>query len=246
DRLKTNFLSNVSYELRTPLTNIIGFAEGLSLGIAGEMQSKQHEYLHHIQSSSADLLAIIDAILDLTTIDAGAMELRLSQIDVPTLLQDIAAEAAPRIRRRDLTLNVELTEDADHFECDDKRVRQILSNVLSNAIGFSAAGATVRMGARRDGNDILLWVADTGKGMDDELQARAFDRFQSRPVAGGHRGPGLGLAIVKSFVELHGGKVSLLSKVDRGTTVICRFPIRNAKSAGNAPELVPAKQAATG
>ena len=236
DRLKTNFLSNVSYELRTPLTNIIGFAEGLSLGIAGEMQSKQHEYLHHIQSSSNDLLSIIDAILDLTTIDAGAMELRMSEIDVPSLLQDIAHEAETRINRRDLTLNVELAEDATTFVGDDKRVRQILSNLLSNAIGFSAKGATVRMGARRDGGDILLWVADTGKGMDDELQARAFDRFQSKPIAGGHRGPGLGLAIVKAFVELHGGKVSLLSKVDHGTTVICRFPVKSVKAVAKPAE----------
>ncbi len=231
DRLKTNFLSNVSYELRTPLTNIIGFAEGLSLGIAGELQSKQHEYLHHIQSSSTDLLAIIDAILDLTTIDAGAMELSITEIDVAELLQDIAAESRPRINRRDLTLNIELAEDAPEFDGDEKRVRQIMSNLLSNAIGFSAPGATVRMGSRRDGDDILLWVADTGKGMDDEFQAHAFDRFQSRPVAGGHRGPGLGLAIVKAFVELHGGQVSLLSKINRGTTVICRFPIRAARSA---------------
>ena len=119
--------------------------------------------------------------LDLTTIDAGAMELKLSEIDVPQLLQDIAGESASQIKRRDLTLNIELAEDATHFVGDDKRVRQILSNLLSNAVGFSASGATVRMGARRDNNDILLWVADTGKGMDDDFQERAFDRFQSRP-----------------------------------------------------------------
>ena len=246
DRLKTNFLSNVSYELRTPLTNIIGFAEGLAIGIAGELQSKQHEYIQHIQSSSGDLLAIIDAILDLTTIDAGAMELQLSEIDVAEMMQDIAQESASRIKRRDLTLNVELAEDADRFTGDEKRVRQIMSNLLSNAIGFSASGATVRMGARRDGDDILLWVADTGKGMDDEFQARAFDRFQSRPVAGGHRGPGLGLAIVKAFVELHGGKVSLLSKVDHGTTVICRFPTKSAKATIQRTELTTAAEATAG
>ena len=102
------------------------------------------------------------------------------------------------------------------------------------------------MGARRDKDDILLWVADTGKGMDDEFQARAFDRFQSRPVAGGHRGPGLGLAIVKAFVELHGGKVSLLSKVDHGTTVICRFPMKSAKSMAQRTGPAPQEQATAG
>ncbi len=250
DRLKTNFLSNVSYELRTPLTNIIGFAEGMSLGIAGELQSKQHEYLRHIESSSGDLLKIIDAILDLTTIDAGAMELKLDRIDVEELLQETATAVGERIKRKDLTLNVELAEDADEFIGDPKRVRQILSNLLSNAIGFSDNGATVRMGARRDGGDVLLWVADTGKGMDAEFQKHAFQRFQSRPIAGGHRGPGLGLAIVKSFVELHSGKVSLISKIDQGTTVICRFPVagpeaRPLEQTGE-PAAAAARSASTG
>ena len=229
DRLKTNFLSNVSYELRTPLTNIIGFAEGLSIGMAGDLKAKQREYLHHIESSSADLLAIIDAILDLTTIDAGAMELNISNIDVAELMQETAQAARQRINQRDLTLNIELAADATTLPGDRKRVGQVLSHLLSNAIGFSKQGATVRMGARRDGAEMLLWVADTGKGIDEAFQREVFERFQSRPVAGGHRGPGLGLALVKAFVELHGGQVSLLSKIDRGTTVICRFPLEQAE-----------------
>ena len=240
DKLKTNFLSNVSYELRTPLTNIIGFAEGLSIGIAGELQAKQHEYLRHIRSSSGDLLSIIDAILDLTTIDAGAMELKLAEIDVAQIMQETAEAASDQITLRDLTLNIELAEDADTFTGDRKRIGQVLSNLLSNAIGFSSKGAVVRMGARRDGDEMLLWVADTGRGIDEEFQSEAFERFQSRPIAGGHhRGPGLGLAIVKSFVELHSGQVSLLSKIDRGTTVICRLPINQPGSAaepGTPPE----------
>ncbi len=225
DRLKTGFMSNVSYELRTPLTNILGFAESLSLGIAGEMLPKQREYLRDIQTSSQDLLTIIDAILDLTTIDAGAMELRLEEIDVIALMQETAKAADVLLSKRDVTLSVELADDAAAFTADPKRVRQILQNLLVNAIGFSSQGQTVRMGARRDEEEILLWVSDTGRGIEPEFQSRAFDRFQSRPMPGGHRGPGLGLAIVKSFVELHGGQVSLLSRVNKGTTIICRFPI---------------------
>jgi signal transduction histidine kinase/PAS domain-containing protein len=243
DRLKTDFLSNVSYELRTPLTNIIGFAEGLSIGMAGDLQPKQREYLNHIESSSADLLAIIDAILDLTTIDAGAMELNICEIDIAELMQEIAQTARQRIDQRDLTLNIELAADATTLKGDRKRIGQVLSHLLSNAIGFSSKGATVRMGARRDNGDMLLWVADTGKGIDEEFQREVFERFQSRPVAGGHRGPGLGLALVKAFVELHGGRVSLLSKIDRGTTVICRFPMQQDETAKDAPE---ANQQATG
>jgi signal transduction histidine kinase len=225
DRLKTNFLSNVSYELRTPLTNIIGFAEAMALGIAGELAPKQVEYLQHIRTSSRDLLSIIDAILDLTTIDAGAMELKLAAIDVAELLQATADAAAEAIERRDLTLNIEMAEDAASFVGDLKRVRQILANLLSNAVGFSDAGATIRMGARRDAHQVLLWVSDTGRGIDPDYQEKVFERFQARPISGGHRGPGLGLSLVKSFVELHEGEVSLISRLGRGTTVICRFPI---------------------
>jgi signal transduction histidine kinase len=92
------------------------------------------------------------------------------------------------------------------------------------------------MGARRDGSDVLLWVADNGRGMDPEFQKKAFERFNSRPAAGGHRGPGLGLALVKSFVELHGGSVRLMSRLSKGTTVICRLPCDAARVAGSQPE----------
>lgn len=232
DRLKTNFLSNVSYELRTPLTNIIGFAQGMTLGIAGELLPKQQEYLRHIQDSSNDLLEIIDAILDLTTIDAGAMELKLKPLPVVETLELAAGAMAEAIGKRDLTLRIEIADDVSDFIADEKRVRQVLSNLLSNAIGFSSAGGEILMGARRDGDAMLLWVSDTGKGIEPEFQKQVFERFQSRPTGSGHRGPGLGLAIVKSFVELHGGQVSLLSKVNKGTTVICRFPIDGPQAAG--------------
>ena len=180
----------MSYELRTPLTNIIGFAEAMALGIAGELAPKQVEYLQHIRTSSRDLLSIIDAILDLTTIDAGAMELKLAAIDVAELLQATADAAAEAIERRDLTLNIEMAEDAASFVGDLKRVRQILANLLSNAVGFSDAGATIRMGARRDAHQVLLWVSDTGRGSIPTIRKRCSSasrrgrsRGSSRPRA---------------------------------------------------------------
>ena len=234
DRLKNNFLSNVSYEIRTPLTSVLGFAEGLKLGIAGALTPKQREYVVDIQKSSEDLKTIIDAIIDLSAIDAGAMELRLEPVDATELLQATAEQLASVIEQRDLTLNIEVAEDAGSFIADPKRVRQVLGNLLSNAIGFSMAGGTVRLGARRINNAMQFWVSDSGRGIDPDFQQRAFDRFQSRPVPGGHRGPGLGLAIVKSFVELHDGTVSLLSKPNQGTTVLCTFPVDGPRSAASA------------
>ena len=235
DRLKTGFMSNVSYELRTPLNSILGFASMLSAGIAGQLAPKQAEYVADIQSSSNDLLTVIDAILDLTTIDAGAMELRLEDLQVDELLSTVANEFAHRIDERDLTLSIEITEDAGTLRADGRRLAQTLSHLLSNAIGFSPRGATIRMGGRRDGEDVLLWVADNGRGMDPEFQKKAFERFNSRPAAGGHRGPGLGLALVKSFVELHGGSVRLMSRLSQGTTVICRLPAAGPREAAPPP-----------
>jgi signal transduction histidine kinase len=158
------------------------------------------------------------------------MELSLDTVDVVTAMQETAQSMSEFIARRDLTLTIEVADGAARFRADARRIRQILHNLLTNAIGFSTEGGSVRMGSRRDGSDILLWVADTGKGIDPEFQKRAFDRFQSSPVLGGHRGPGLGLAIVKSFVELHEGKVSLLSQLNKGTTVVCRFPADGPRS----------------
>jgi len=225
DALKTRFLSNISYNLRTPLTNINGFAEALLMGLGGNLAAKQLEYLQDIQSSSKELMAIIDAILDLTTIDAGAMELRLGEVDVARVLEDTANAMAARIDAKNLTVEVEIAADVGTFIGDARRVRQILTHLLENAIGFSNAATSIRMGARREGDNVILWVSDTGRGIDPEFQAQAFERFQARTVTGGHRGPGLGLALVKSFIELHHGQVKLLSQLDRGTTVICRFPV---------------------
>ena len=231
DRLKNMFLSNVSYEIRTPLTSVLGFAEGLDMGIAGPLTEKQRGYVADIRKSSEELKNIIDAIIDLSAIDAGAMELRLAQIDVPELLQQVAEKLTPALDRRDLTLNIEVGADAVSFIADGKRVEQVLTNLLSNAIGFSQSGATIRMGVRRLGATLQFWVSDQGRGIEPDFQKRAFERFQSKPVPGGHRGPGLGLAIVKSFVELHDGQVSLLSKINQGTTVLCTFPIEGPRQA---------------
>jgi signal transduction histidine kinase len=225
DRLKNAFLSNVSYEVRTPLTSILGFAETLDLGLVGELSPKQREYVLDIKRSSEELKAIIDAIIDLSAIDAGAMELKLGKLDVASILQTVAEKLSPTMIRRDQTLSIELAEDSLAFVGDTMRVEQIISNLLSNAIGFSTRGSQIRMGARRSGANVQIWIADSGRGIDPEFQKKAFERFQSKPLPGSHRGPGLGLAIVKSFTELHGGNVSLISKLDRGTTVVCSFPV---------------------
>ncbi len=225
DRLKSQFLANVSYEIRTPLTSISGFAETLDLGIAGELLPKQREYILDIRRSSNELTSIIDAIIDLSAIDAGQMELRLGNVDVPQLFERVAQRILPALERRDLSLNIELGEDVFQLVADQHRLEQILGHLLSNAIGFSHPKGTITLGARKNGTRLQIWVADRGKGIEPDFQPRAFDRFQAKPQAGSHRGPGLGLAIVKSFTELHGGSVALSSRINEGTTVVCTLPI---------------------
>jgi signal transduction histidine kinase len=225
DRLKTTFLSSVSYEIRTPLTSISGFAEALEAGIAGALAPKQREYVLDIRRSAGDLTTIIDAIIDLSAIDAGAMELKLAPIDVATLLENATTRVLPALERRNQTISIEVASNVPDIKGDAARLEQVLGHLLSNAIGFSQPGAKIVMGARRAKDMVQIWVADTGRGMDVEFQGKAFERFQSKPLPGSHRGPGLGLSLVKSFTELHGGRVSLVSKLDHGTTVVCSLPI---------------------
>lgn len=225
DKLKGAFLAHVSHEVRTPLTSISGFAEALDLALFGSLNEKQREYVLNIRRSADDLTGIIDAIIDLSAIDAGAMELKLSEVDVTEALEAAASRILPALERRNLSIVIDVASDVTSITADRARLLQILSHLLSNAIGFSNAGASIHMGARRKGEMVQVWVADKGRGIEPEFQDKAFERFQSKPVPAGHRGPGLGLAIVKSFTELHGGKVSLASQVNKGTTVVCAFPL---------------------
>lgn len=229
DRLKNSILTNVSYEVRTPLTSIVGFAETLEYGIAGPLTAKQREYVLDIRKSSEDLKTIIDSIIDLSAIDAGQMELKLSEIDIGDLLASAAERLSPILQKRNLTVEIELASDIKVMIGDPARLEQVLVHLLSNAAGFSKPGSTIQMGARKQAQNIQLWVADNGRGIEPELQRKVFDRFQAKPSAGSHRGPGLGLALVKSFTELHGGKVSLVSKLEHGTTVICTLPINGPR-----------------
>ena len=159
--------------------------------------------------------SIIDAIIDLSAIDAGAMELKLAQADVAEILEAVAEKLSPTMTRRDQTLSIELAEDTLRLRgrCRARRTNRFQPAVKCHRI--FAARQPVRIGARRSGDNIQIWVADTGRGIDPEFQKKAFERFQSKPLPGSHRGPGLGLSIVKSFTELHGGNVSLISKLDR-------------------------------
>ncbi|MEM7620737.1 MAG: ATP-binding protein [Pseudomonadota bacterium] len=223
-RLKNDFIQSVSYELRTPLTNIIGFADLLINPAIGFLNDRQKDYLSDISASSSTLLAIINDILDLATIDAGTFEMKLERVKVADVIKSAALGVRERLVRTKLGLDIRVEPGIDDFICDQKRAIQILYNLLSNAIGFSPQGSRIRLLCTRDQDHIAFTVVDQGCGIPEDEQNLVFDRFESRSQGSKHRGTGLGLSLAKSLVDLHGGDIKLKSKSGKGTIVIVRFP----------------------
>ncbi|MDQ0503786.1 sensor histidine kinase [Xanthobacter agilis] len=230
DRLKNAFVSHVSYHLRTPLNTLMGYADMLREGLAGPLNTRQRDYLDHMRQSSDQLRALIDDILDLASIDAGAMELDLAEVDVREMLESVAEAVHDQVEEAGVRLAMSVPADAGRFMADPKRVRQILFNLLANAIAASPEGGTVTLGAERRSQAVLLAVRDEGPGVPPELAETLFERFESRNANPRHRGVGLGLAIVRSFMTLHGGSVSVVPASTRqpgarGTLATCVFPL---------------------
>ena len=231
EKLRNDFVKHVSYELRTPLTNIIGFTQLLADGGAGALSTKQLEYAGYIRASSSALLAIINDILDLASIDAGALELRPEDVDVAEAMKAAAEGVQDRLREANIELRIIATDGVGKMRADGRRVRQVLFNLLSNAIGFSEPGQTVTLAAMRRPEEIVFKVSDRGRGIPPEALEKVFDRFESNNAGTRHRGPGLGLSMVRALVELHGGKVTIDSVVGEGTVVTCVFPTKAAGTA---------------
>ncbi len=225
DKLKIDFVHHVSYELRSPLTNIIGFAHFLGDPVTGPLTEKQHEYLSYITVSTNALLAIINNILDLATIDAGAMALNLGPVDIRRTMEAAAEGVQDRLVKNGIKLEIRAAPDIGSFVADERRVRQSLFNLLANAVGFSPAGEAVTFAAQRLKDAVVFSVTDRGPGIPVAVQDKVFDWFETHSLGSRHRGTGLGLSLVRSFVELHGGSVTLESAVGRGTTVTCIFPL---------------------
>jgi signal transduction histidine kinase len=224
EKIRNDFVHHVSYELRSPLNNIIGFIHLLGERSTGDLNPKQHEYLGYVGKSSAALLAIINDILDLATIDSDAMELELEEVDVEAAMRSAAEGVQDRLAENAIELQIVPTEDVGSFHGDSKRIRQILFNLLANAIGFSRPGQTITLAAMRREGEIVFKVADRGRGISPDALEKVFDRFESHTAGSRHRGVGLGLSIVRAFTELHGGRVLIDSALGEGTTVTCIFP----------------------
>lgn len=228
DRLKDAFVQNVSYELRSPLTNIIGFADLLGTESVGPLNDRQRQYTDYIRASSTTLGLLVDNILDLTHVDAGIAELNLEEQDVPDLLERARAGLMAALtgtgERQPLNLTVNVPDDLPRFVADGKRVVQVLYNLLSNAAKFCEPGAEIRLSVEAHADWMRFIIEDDGVGVPEDIRAAMFNRFEGRAVEGRQRGAGLGLSIVQAFVQMHGGSVSVEPRTRRGTRVIVNLP----------------------
>ena len=237
DKIKIDFVHHVSYELRSPLTNIIGFVHLLDDPATGPLEQKQREYLDYITVSTNTLLALINNILDLATIDAGRMQLNLGEVDIRGTMEGAAEGVQDRLVAAGLTLDIRSSSQIGSFVADERRVRQVLFNLLANAVSFSPPGATVTLLAERNAEAVMFSVTDRGPGIPADVLGKVFDWFESHSLGSQHRGPGIGLSLVRSFVELHGGTVTISSVVGQGTTVTCSFPLGQAAARTAADDL---------
>jgi signal transduction histidine kinase len=226
DKLKTEFMENMSYELRTPLTTIIGFSEMLDKGYFGALTAKQSEYLKGILDSSQQLDGLIADLLDLSGIGSGTLSIARTVVDVTEFMRGFAAGQQQAADTRNITLAVEIGDGLGRAHVDPQRLSQILGKLMDNAFAFTAKGGRVVLTVSGDTDIIQIDVADTGVGIAEQDLPHVFERFRRGSNASTSKGVGLGLALVKHFTELHGGTVTLRSTVAVGTTVRVLIPRR--------------------
>lgn len=231
DRLRSEFVRHVSYELRTPLTNIMGFSDVLRNELYGPLNPRQHEYLEHISTESDALLNIVNDILDLAKLDAGIMELDIQQVDIADAMNYATERTKERLGERPVVIEEKIDSGLTAFSADPLRLRQIFVSVLSNAANFAPDHSVIEFVAQKQGNEVIFSVHDHGCGIPEDILDTVFKRFSSHAHHGSRAGAGLGLSIVKSFVELHGGTVAIETGEGQGTTVLCSFPISRVPAA---------------
>jgi len=230
NRHKSEFLANMSHELRTPLNAIIGFSEVLNERYFGELNEKQEEYVKDIHVSGRHLLSLINDILDLSKVEAGRMELDLSQFELKDAIESALTLVKERAQRSGIRLGFEIAAGLGEIRADERKVKQILLNLLSNAVKFTPSGGTVSISARRNGTSAEIAVADTGPGIAAEDHAAVFEEFKQ--VGGDSarkaEGTGLGMPLSKRFAELHGGGIRLESAPGKGSTFTFYLPLSPA------------------
>src|SRR5712691_10114711 len=222
---KSEFIANMSHELRTPLNAIIGFSQVLQQRLFGEINEKQEEYLDDILSSGNHLLSLINDVLDLSKVEAGQVELEVAPFSLRDALERGVVMVRERAIENGVQLSLELAPDVDGVRGDERRFRQIVFNVLSNAVKFTPEGGSVAVATARVNGEVHVSVTDTGPGIAPGDQERIFEEFQQTDVGVEQRdGTGLGLALSKRLVELHGGRIWVESEPGHGSRFVFTLP----------------------
>ena len=218
----------MSHELRTPLNAIIGFSEVLVERMFGELNEKQDEYLRDIFSSGRHLLSLINDILDLAKIEAGRMELELGRFDLPAAMENALTLVKGRAATHAIVLHLEVDGRLGEFVGDERKIKQVLVNLVSNAVKFTPEGGRVEVRAAPANGGVEFAVSDTGIGIAPEDQEAIFEEFRQvgTDYAKKREGTGLGLSLTKRIVELHGGRIWVKSQVGQGSTFTFTLPLR--------------------
>jgi signal transduction histidine kinase len=226
DMLKSAFVSTVSHELRTPMTSIKGYVDNMQDGLAGALTEKQGYYLERVRYHVERLTRMINDLLDLATIEAGKVKLRVGDVRVRTLVTEVAESFQRMAQEKGVVLRTDCSADLPVVRGDQDKLQQVLTNLVQNAIKFAPAGGEVRVESRLgDGGAVQISVSDTGRGIPPHELDRVFDRFyrgESAPTE--ERGSGLGLPIAKNLVELHGGRIWVESTPGQGSRFFFTVP----------------------
>jgi signal transduction histidine kinase len=225
-RHKSDFLATMSHELRTPLNAIIGFSEVLQEQMFGELNERQLAYVNDVLEAGRHLLSLINDVLDLAKIEAGHMELNLSEVALPEILRSAVSIHAERASRRGVELTLETEPDEITVTADERRVRQVVFNLVSNAVKFTPANGRIDISARIDDGQVEIAVADTGPGIAAEDLETIFEEFEQTIDGKQAEGTGLGLPLSRKLVELHGGRLWVESEIGHGSTFRFSLPVQ--------------------
>jgi PAS domain S-box-containing protein len=227
---KSDFLANMSHELRTPLNAIIGFSEVLHEQMFGELNERQLAYVNDVLEAGRHLLSLINDVLDLAKIEAGKMELEISQVSLTELLRNAVSMQAERASRAGVELALATQSDEITIAADERRLRQVVFNLLSNAVKFTPPEGRVDISARVENGQVEVAVADTGHGIAAEDLETIFEEFEQAADGKQAEGTGLGLPLSRKLAELHGGRLWAESEPGKGSTFRFTLPIRQEVS----------------
>lgn len=232
DRLKDQFLSILSHELRTPINAITGFGSVLDDEIAGPLSAKQHEYLGKMLDGASNLLALVDDLLDMSRIQAGKCQLFVEEMELGELAREVLETLAPLLGRKHLISSLELPGGIVTIRADRQRIRQVFVNLVQNAIKFTPEGGRIVVRARRQGERAVCEVEDTGIGIAASDIPKLFSPFTQLDMSDSRKvgGAGLGLSICKALVEAHGGRIGVRSQVGQGSTFWFEIPVEGPEA----------------